>query len=372
MSEIFYRLKFPRVIGQLMAGLIFALPFFKRFITSDAASDISFLSNLGIIFLLLLAGMEINLKQFKKAEKNSFVIAISCALLPFLLGVILMKALDYSNIVAFVAGACFALTAEATKLKVLIDMHVLRSRVGTIMLEAGIIDDMFEVLYLGIILILAHGSIVELGLFPFKLILFIIIAFVSYVYLPKLVRLIHKEHNQEATFSMVLVVGLIIAVISESLGLGPVIGAFLAGVLIQLSDHFKKEEHDIIEELKIFTFAFIIPFFFLNIGLHFDYASIFQNIGLVILVILVATVGKLLGAVIVTPLTDLTLKQTHLIGLAMNSRGAVELIIAEIARKNELIPIEVYSAIVAMAVVTTIIFPIVLRNTISKEKNIMK
>src|SRR3989338_6486895 len=122
MSEFFYRMKYHRVIGQLLTGLIFAIPFLKAFITDEAFADIKFLSDLGIIFLLLLAGMEIDLRQFKKAEKDSFLIAASCALLPFMLGVILMKALDYSNITAVVMGAALALTAEGTTLNVLLEM----------------------------------------------------------------------------------------------------------------------------------------------------------------------------------------------------------------------------------------------------------
>lgn len=372
MSEIFYRLKYPRVIGQLVTGIIFSFPLFKVFLNPSLLSDIKFLSDIGIVFLLLLAGMEIDLKKFKKSEKDSIIIAISCALLPFVLGIILMKLLGFSNLVAVVVGACFALTAEGTKLIVLLEMKALRTRVGTIMIEAGILDDIFEIGFLALVLMLANGAVNELSLFPIKLIIFVVVVVLAYVYLPKLLQLIHKEHNPVAVFSTVLVIGLIIALISEQFGLGPIIGAFIAGIIIQIADKDKKEEHSIINELKILTFALVIPFFFLNIGLHFDYTSIIHNGLFVMLVIVVATLGKVLGAMAVTPLTDLSLQQTHLIGWGMNSRGAVELIIAEIARTSGIISVEIYSAIVIMTVVTTLIFPIIMKKFIQENRNILK
>ena len=125
--------------------------------------------------------------------------------------------------------------------------------------------------------------------------------------------------------------------LSKNFELGPIIGAFIAGIIIHLSEHRKYEHKENIKELEAMTFALIIPFFFINIGLHFDFASLTQNIWLVILVLLIATAGKLLGALIATPFTDLRLSQTHLIGWGMNSRGAVELVIAEIARIKSLI-----------------------------------
>ncbi|MBI3032706.1 cation:proton antiporter [Candidatus Woesearchaeota archaeon] len=372
MSELFYRLKYPRVIGQLVTGILFSFPLFKAFLTQDFLLDIKFLSDMGIVFLLLLAGMEIDLKKFKKSEKDSVIIAVSCALLPFLLGVVLMKLLGFSNIIAVVVGASLALTAEGTKLIVLLEMKALRTRVGTIMVEAGILDDIFEIGFLALVLLLANGTAQEVSVFPLKLIFFIVIVVATYLYLPKLLRLIHKEHNPVAVFSTVLVIGLIIALVSEQFGLGPIIGAFIAGIIIQIADKDKKEEHTIVNELKILTFALVIPFFFLNIGLHFDYTAILQNSWFVILVILVATIGKVLGAMAVTPLTDLSLKQTHLIGWGMNSRGAVELIIAEIARSSGIISIKIYSAIVAMTIFTTLIFPIILKKTVQQNRNILK
>lgn len=371
LSEIFFRFKYPRVIGQILAGIILGIPLFKVFLTPQILSDIAFLADLGIIFLLLLIGLQLNLDKFKKAKKDAIIIAFFSVLVPFVFGFILIKAIGYSTTIALVVGACFSLTAEGTKLKVLLDMKALNTKIGVIMLGAGILDDLFEVIFLSVVLILAHKTFSSLAILPLKLIAFVAIVYITYKLFPYLLRVIQKERSRIAIFSFILIFALIIAVISKKLELGPIIGAFIAGIIIHLSEHRKYEHKENIKELEVMTFAFIIPFFFVNIGLHFDFFSLTHNIWLTIMVLIVATSGKLLGALIATPFTDLSLRQTHLIGWGMNSRGAIELVIAEVARINNLIPIEIYSAIVFMAVITTMVFPIILKIIVSKDRKIL-
>ena len=116
----------------------------------------------------------------------------------------------------------------------------------------------------------------------------------------------------------------------------------------------------------------VIYTFFIKIGMFLKFQYILSHWVLVLLVVLFATFGKVFGAILATPLTSLKLAQTHLIGWGMNSRGAIELIIAEIARSNGLIPIELYVAIVSMAVITTVIFPFIMRNAIKKDRRILR
>jgi len=371
LSELFFRFKYPRVIGQLLAGIILGLPVLHIVFTPEVRTDIAFLADLGIIFLLLLIGMKLNLEKFKKSGKDSLIIAIFCVIVPFVLGFILMKAIGYSNLIAFVVGSAFSLTAEGTKLKVLLDMKALNSKVGIIMLGAGILDDFFEIIFLSILLIIAHKSYSTLAWLPVKLVAFVVMVYVFYKIFPFILKVIQRERSRIATFSFILLFALIVAVISKSFELGPIIGAFIAGIIIHLSSHRKHEHKKNIKELEAMTFAFIIPFFFVNIGLNFDFSIFTHNIWLTLMILFTATIGKLLGALIATPFTGLSLKQTHLIGWGMNSRGAIELVIAEIARINNLIPIEIYSAIVFMAITTTLVFPIVLKVVISKDRKIL-
>lgn len=372
LSEIFYKLKYPRVIGQILAGAVLGIPLFKQFLPANTMGELKILSDIGIIFLLLLTGMRINVSKFKKSEKDSLIIAVWSACVPFAMGFLLMKFLGYPNLTALVLGTALSITSEGTNLKILLEDKLLNTRVGCIMIEASILDDIFEMLFLAIIILMAHGTASEFMMFPVKILLFVVIAYLSYKLFPKFLTALHKEHSKVATFSGTIIFAIIIAVIALKLGIGPVIGAFIAGVIIQLSEkRYKKEKKEEVNELELMIFGFIVPFFFINIGLNLDFASIWQNLGMVALVIIVAISSKVIGALLTTPFVSLTLMQTYLIGWAMNSRGAIELVIAEVARQNNLIGPEIYSAIVCMALVTTLIFPFVLKRMLAKDKAIM-
>jgi Kef-type K+ transport system membrane component KefB len=368
LSELFFRFKYPRILGQLIAGIILGLPFIRVIFDPQALDDISFLADLGIIFLLLLIGLELNLEKFKAATKHSILLAISCAAIPFFLGWGVMRIAGYTNIIGFVVGACFSLSAEGTTLKLLMDMKVLNTRIGMIILGAGILDDVLEVIFLSVVLALANKISTSIAILPLKLFLFVIIVYITYKFFPFVLKIIQKERSRIATLSFIILFTIIIAVISKKLDLGPIIGAFIAGIILHLSEHHKYEHQENIKELEGITFALIIPFFFINIGIHLQFEHLVANIWLIVLIVILGTLGKIIGAIIITPFTNLTLKQTHIIGWGLNSRGAVELVIAEIARVNQLIPPEIYTAIVVMALVTTLALPVMLKLLIDNKK----
>ena len=374
LSELFHYFKYPRVLGYILAGIFLGLPVFSGFFSGEILSDIGFLSELGIIFLLMLTGMEINFRNVEKTEKDSTIIALFSIITSFAMGFLLIYISGFSLLSAFVVGACFALTAEGTIVELLFENKVLNTKLGTIIVSSGIIDDLFGVTFLSVILLIVTKNLPALALFPFKLLIFIAIAYLAYRLLPAFLRFIHDEKSMTTTFSALILFALIIAALSDNLSLGPIIGAFLAGLIIQISMRNKRDRKDFKENksvLELMTLAFIVPFFFINIGLNFDIVSVIENWPLVIIITLVATISKIVGSIIATPFTSLNIKQTHLIGWGRNSRGGIELVIAEVARLNGLISIEIYSAFVAMAVITTFVFPIILRSTIKGDRTIM-
>ena len=370
-SEIFYRLRYPRVLGQILSGIILGTPLFGILFSEQSAEAVQFLSQLGVVFLLLLTGMEINLSMLKKSERDVLLIAVAAAVLPFLLGYFLGIWLSYSKIQSMILGGSLALTAEGTNLKVLLDMNLLNTKVGAIMLGAGITDDVFEIILLASTLFLVNQAVTNLAVLPILILLFILIVFVIIQFVPKLITFIHYEHNAIVRFSTMLVVALLIVSLSIIMGLGEMIGAFIAGLIIQISNHYKKEEHELVSELQAVSFSLLVPFFFINIGLHFDFLSILQNLPLTVLVLLIGIIGKVGGVFLVYPFTTLNVTQSWIVGWGMNSRGAMELVIIEIAREKALLTTELYSAIVAMAVITTLMFPFMMKWHLRRHPRLM-
>ena len=119
------------------------------------------------------------------------------------------------------------------------------------------------------------------------------------------------------------------------------------------------------------TLALVVPFFFANAGLNFDLGSLSSNVALLIGTVAIAFIGKIVGTLIIKPVSSLSLKQLYYVGWAMNSRGAAELAIALIALQFGLIPTEIFSVLAAMAMITTLTFPFVLARGIKKNPAMM-
>lgn len=373
-SEIFYRFKYPPVLGPIFAGIILGLPTFRQVFKGNVITDIEFLSGLGIIFLLFLAGMDINIKKLIKAEYDSIFISVFATAIPFVLGFGAMRIVGYSYTASLILGAALSVSAASTNIKILLDLNALNTKLGTIILGAGIIDDFFELIFLSGLVVIAQKTLERLMWFPIEISAFIFITFLTYKFIPKLIRLIQIEKTRMADFSVLIIFAISIALISTKLSLSPIIGAFVAGIIINIIHHKTKrlkKHYEEVNELKVLTFSLIIPFFFINTGLHFNFATLINNFWFVFMILIIATAGKIIGALVAKPLTDLSWKQAYLVGWGLNSRGGVELVIAEVARMNGLISAEVYSAIIIVAILSTLLFPIVLRNIIEKDRKIL-
>lgn len=380
LGELSRKASLPSVIGQILAGILLGIPVFENLLFSDESSRliVDFLAELGIVFLLFLAGLEIDIEKIRETSRDSVLISFSSALLPFFLGFIFITVFfpEYGFLTAFVFGGALMVTSEGTKVKVLMDLNSLNTRLGAVMLSAGAIDDIFEVLFLSIVVVFAHGgSLAELAAIPLELIVFVAAALVAFKAISKVLPYLDRNGDKDETelFSMVMIFVLVLAALSEALQVGYLIGAIIGGFLLQISMRGISRRHrrDMIKATKLITLGFIVPFFFANVGINFDISTLFSNIPLLSITLVIAFTGKIIGTLIVKPLSSLSLKQLYYVGWAMNSRGATELVIALIAMQSGLIPLEIFSALVATSLITTLTFPPVLARGIGENPGLM-
>ena len=375
-NEGFKRVGLPPVVGQILGGLLLGVPAIKAFVFQETTSLelVDLLATLGILFLLLLVGLEIDVEKILRSSREGALIAVSAAVVPLLLGFVLLRLLGYSVVAALIFGGALSVTAEGTTVKVLMDANALNTRLGAVIVSAGAIDDVFEVLFLSMVTIIGFGgSVVQLIYLPVEFLAFIALAFVLFKLTSRGLRAIEQKGDVEL-FSVILLFVLILAALSDALQMGYLIGAIASGFLLQLSMRGlrKRDEEAMVRATRLITLAFVVPFFFVNIGLNFDYGYLLGNGLLIGLTVLVAFLGKILGTLVVKPLSRLSLKQLYLVGWGMNSRGAVELVIALLALRHGLIPQEVFAALVAMAVITTLVFPFVLQREIRNDPRAME
>ena len=379
MGFLFKRVGLPQVVGQILAGILLGLPILKGilFDNPDSLTVVDFLSYLGIVFLLFLAGLEIDIDKVRSTSKESFMISMSSALVPFSLGFafVYFAFPNFGLLAALVYGGALMVTSEATKVKVLMDLNSLNTHLGAIMLSAGAIDDIFEVTFLALVVALGSGGgLTELALIPVELIVFGIIVFVFFKAASKIFHYLEGKRGSEADlFAFVVIFIMALVAFSESLHIGYLIGAIAGGFVLQLSlrSLHKTHRRDLIKVTELITLGFMVPFFFANVGLQFDITAIGSSIFLTVVTIVIAFMGKITGCLAVKPFSKLTLKQLYYVGWAMNSRGAAELVIALTAMSLGLIPLEIFSALVAMSLITTITFPPILSRGIIKNPGLM-
>jgi Kef-type K+ transport system membrane component KefB len=200
------------------------------------------------------------------------------------------------------------------------------------------------------------------------------VAFIAFKVISKVLQHLDKKHDEETgLFSIVLIFILVLAALSESLNVGYLIGAVLGGFLLQASMKKISSKHrrDLLNVIKLIAMGFVVPFFFVNVGLTFDINTFLSNIPMIAVTVIIATFGKIVGTLIVKPVSSLSWKQLYYVGWGMNSRGAAELVIALIAVQYGLISPEMFSALVSMSLITTLILPPILARGIKRNPGVM-
>lgn len=378
LNMIFKKAGFPPIVGQILAGIILGFPTLKALLfNSESLLALDLLSTLGIVFLLFLAGLEIDVRRIKETTKDSILIALGTTLTPLVLGFAFLLGIGYNVIVAIVFGGALAVTAGGTIVGVLMDLNVCNTKMGAIFVAAGTIDDVLEILLLSIIVMLIHGgNLIEMALLPLELLLFVVISFTLFKAMSKIMphlKMRVREGSNVELFSIVIILLIGMAALSEILEIGYLIGAIIAGFLLQLSmkKMGRRSEKEVVNTTRLITLAFVVPFFFANIGLNFEISLLLENPMLTIVAVLTAVGGAIMGALFTKPFSSLSFRQLYIVGWAMSSKGSVEMVIALLARRYGLLPPEIFSALVAMAIITTLAFPFVLKREIEKNRSIM-
>lgn len=370
--------KLPRVIGPLIVGIIANTFKDKIFNIQGYEPILETLGTLGIIMLLFYIGLELNLKHMKKSTKETMSVAFIGFGITFFLAFTLSKLfLHYSFFTSFIIASILSVTAEGILVSLLEQTRLIKSRIGEIIIGAGFIDDIISIILIGFIstYISFKGFSIE-SFFPLIVGIFIFIfGYFSLKYIAKLIDIlfIHKYllHSYDLfTYSIIFL--LTFAVFSELIGLDFTIGAILAGLLLNFS--LKKEKHiGFREEIKIdhfiknITFGFLSYFFFFWIGYNVEINLIVENPILGLIFAAIAFSGKYIGSMISTFFSKENLLKGSMIGIGMSSKGGVELVIAEIARKAGLISPQIFSAVVLMSITLTILSPLLFNYIIKKK-----
>ncbi|MBI2656749.1 cation:proton antiporter [Candidatus Woesearchaeota archaeon] len=382
-SEIFRHFGLPRVIGQILAGVVLGIPLIKSLLfTNEILSIFSFITNIGIILLFFFVGLEINLKQFRKNFKESSLIAIFNTLIPLAAGFIAGRFLfHFNNSTSLILGISVAVSSQAISLDILEELKLLKSRIGNLIIASGTVDDVFELLLISFILVVFHS--VVLGQVKFQKLVFDILIFVAIVIISRIslipfaLRIFEKEKSKSALFMGALIIVLLMSYLSELFGIGSLIGALIAGILVRQTlltgaDRKPWRKNEISHSIHIISFGLLIPLFFVNVGLNTNLGTLPSNLMLVAVLTFIDIAGTLLGTVIGVVLSKGTFTEGFIVGWGVIPKGDTEIVIATLALNKGVINVDVFTAIIAMALLSTFLAPIVFKHLIKKHSEIAK
>lgn len=363
------RIGIPAVIGQLLVGILIG-PAVLGWVHNNAFMHT--FSEIGVIILMFIAGLESDLGMLKKYFKPALAVAFSGVVFPVVLIYFFGKLFHFSFEQAIFLGVTFSATSVSISVEVLKELKRLKSKEGTTILGAAVIDDIISVIILSVLVSMFsnvakaqgghHSSNLWMS-FLLDALYFVMIFFLFEWIAPKMMRL--GEHLKVASsvtlMSIVLCLGM--AWLAEQVGLSDVVGAFFAGVAIAQTP-YKREVDSNIEPIG---YAVFIPMFFVSIGLNMTFKGFFDDLIFIISLTILALITKWLGCGLGAKVLGMNYDSMNIIGSGMVSRGEMALIIAQIGYEAHLLSSEYYSGVIFVIILTTLAAPFMLKAAIKRQ-----
>ena len=350
------RIGMPAVFGELLVGLALG-PSLFNVVELDKTTKV--IAEIGVVLLMFMAGMETDVDDMRRVGRPAFFTAIGGMALPIIGGTAAMLLFEADIKTALLVGAVLMATSVSISAQTLRELGLMRTREGTVVLGAAIIDDVLGVLIFAVVmnLMLGTGDLLTTVL---SMVLFIPVAWiVADKAIPYLRRFEQRITQKETILAILIAIILFYAWSAEAFGsVAAIIGAYVLGVVI--ARHV--EHHHVAHEgVSAVGYGIFIPIFFVSIGLQ---ANINDVIGAPLLVIVLTVLGiitKLLGGGLGARAGGITWRNSWLVGAGMISRGEVALVLAGVALSAGAIDTSIFSALIVMAVVTTLVTPPLLR-----------
>lgn len=362
------RIGMPAVIGQLLVGIILGPALFG---VLHENSFIHTFSEIGVVLLMFIAGLESNLTLLKKYFKPSLVVAVLGVIVPVISMYGMSLAFGISQLESLFIGVIFAATSVSISVEVLRELNVLESKEGTIILGAAVVDDLLAVIILSVLtslfgaqLAAASSTHMSLGLSLLLQALFMVTVYFSVKWIVPFVMHLSRRllvPYASAITSLIICFGFVW--FAEAVELSAVVGAFFAGIAISQTP-YKEEINRHIEPIGYTVF---IPVFFVSIGLSMNLASLNQHILFITILTVLAVFSKLIGSGLGARWMNNSPQGAYTIGAAMISRGEMALIIAQIGYNAKLLSELYYSEIIFVIIITTVLAPLILKHAVKRQ-----
>ncbi|MNW32525.1 High-affinity Na(+)/H(+) antiporter NhaS3 [compost metagenome] len=364
-GDLSVRLRQPAVLGKLLIGILLGPAVLGVIKGSDILEEIS---QIGVILLMFIAGLETDVDEFKRTGKASSYVGIAGIVLPFGMGYLTGMLLGMPVFEAIFLGLLLSATSVSISVQALKEMGKLKSREGTTILGAAVIDDVLVIIILAFVMSFVGGD-VNLGMILVKKVAFFAVALLAgWKIVPWVLRKFAPLRVSETVISAALIICFLFAYMAEYAGVAAIIGAYLAGVAISMTDY----KHEVTEKIETIGYAVFVPVFFTTIGIKVDFSGISSQLALIAGLSVLAVATKLLGSAFGARVAGFGWRSALGIGAAMVSRGEVALIIAAIGQEAELLTQDMFAVIVIVVLITTIVTPPMMKLFFVKKGDVPK
>lgn len=381
LGEFSQRLRLPPLVGELAAGIIIG-PYVLKLVTPDESLNV--ISDLGVFFLMLLAGLQMDPREIRKAGLRGAILSVIAFSLPYVGGFGIAALFGLGMLQSMFVGLLLSITAVPVSTIVLMQFGILETKLGNTVITAAVINDIFSLVVLSIVLQL-HGangaevnimetainSVIKISLFIGGIFLVDILFRKANVWFQRRgTYFFEKLHTKEAAFGILLISTILVSVIAQVvIGLHFIIGTFFSGLIVYKEIIRKENFERVYGIISAISFGFFAPIFFAVIGININMDSIANNLPFFIVLAIVAVITKVGGGYIGSRLIKFSKDESWAIAFLMNGRGMVELVIASIGFSSGIIDSTIFSITVTIGWVTTILAPILSRPYVMKIKS---
>ena len=354
---------YPAILGEITAGIVFGPPLIGL-LSRNGAIDI--LGEFGILLMMLYIGMHLDLSDLKRASVPGLLAAMGGFIVPLVAGMVLLLAVGRTFLEALFVGLAMGVTSLATKSRILVDLKILDTRIAHVLVAGALLSDVAVLIVFAAVVgpdVATEGISLATALFAAgKAVAFGLAAWLIGTWaLPAVKRRFgNREMDRGAVFLAVIVFGLAFAYGAELAGIHAILGTFVAGLFIDKRVMEPKVSKDVQQKLATMSVGVLAPFFFVSAGFEVSLSVFRTDLLLLLAVIVIATLGKVVGTALFYLPSGNGWREGIVVGAGMNGRGAVEIIVAEIALAQGLIERDVFSILVFMALFTTATVPVLL------------
>ncbi|HDR7513231.1 cation:proton antiporter [Bacillus mobilis] len=365
-GDLSVRLGQPSVLGKLIVGIVIGPAVLGWIENSELLTQ---LSNVGVILLMFMAGLETDLDELNANRNSSLAVALGGIVLPFVGGYVagLVIGMEQGN--AVFLGLLLCATSVSISVQTLRDLGKMKTRESTTMLGAAVFDDILVVILLAFAMSFLGADDVNLTMVILKKVVFFAsIILIGWKGVPAIMRWLSPLRVSESIVSAALIICFSFAYFGERLGIAGIIGAFAAGIAISQTNY----KHEVEKKVEPIAYAMFVPVFFVSIGMNITFDGIGNQIWFILALTVIAILTKLIGCGFGARMTGFDAKSSAIIGAGMVSRGEVALILAGTGLSSGLLAQDYFTAIVIVVILTTMVTPPMLKYTFGAKDKAMK